>query len=98
MWRGHSCPRKQRRRLAIDPERGPLLASVRRCRKGLLYFCNLTSALAHSPTSQPYCAAVNGTTLNRPCLTSGDSAKNARVLISASVLGFAIGFPTLIFT
>ena len=45
-----------------------------------------------------YCAAVSGTTLNRPCRTSGDSANVARAFISASVFGFAIAFPTLIFT
>jgi len=53
---------------------------------------------AYSPTSHANCAAVSGTTLNRPCLTSGDSEKAARALISANVFGFAIAFPTLIFT
>ena len=40
----------------------------------------------------------SGTTLNRPCRTSGDSANAARALISASVFGFAIALPTLIVT
>src|SRR5258708_5485607 len=52
----------------------------------------------HSSTSHPSCAAVSGTTLNRPCRTSGDFANAARALISDSVFGFAIAFPTLIFT
>src|ERR1700726_1213305 len=50
------------------------------------------------PASHAYCAAVSGTTLNRPCRTSGDSANAARALISASVRGFAIALPTLIVT
>src|SRR5581483_4943918 len=45
-----------------------------------------------------YCAAVSGTTDNRPCRTRGDSANILLALTSASVTGFAIGFPALIFT
>jgi len=40
----------------------------------------------------------SGTTLKRPCRTSGESAKQLVRFNPASVFGFAIGFPALIFT
>src|SRR5580693_2646384 len=42
-------------------------------------------------------ASVNGTTLSRPCRTSGESAKILLAFTSARVTGLASGLPALIF-
>ena len=52
----------------------------------------------YSPVRNLYCPSFSGTTLSRPCRTSGDSEKTSLAFTSASVTGFAIAFPTLILT
>src|ERR1700693_877515 len=48
--------------------------------------------------SSLYCFSVKGTTLKRPCRTSGESANRLFALTSASVTGLAKGLPALILT
>src|SRR5579864_3124937 len=50
------------------------------------------------PTKNSYCLSSNGTTLNLPCRTKGDSANSLFALTSASVTGLPNALPTLIFT
>src|SRR5947209_20230154 len=65
---------------------------------GLMFQGFMRISTFYSPTRNPYCAALNGTTDSRPWRTSAESAKLLLALISASVWGFAMAFPTLIFT